>query len=182
MVVQNEPERVPAGDGAQSNKFIRVWDSLDSDVGVRVSWTHHHLTYDNGGPSWAGAGVQQNKWNLMEFYVQAAPNPKIEAWTNGVKRHDVGDFTPDAGFQGLQPRLWGMDGSGIADFSGDVIELSDYYADSTRARVEIGDAPQWNNVTVREPQIPLEWNNDRIRVRIHKGMLGFSNRLLYLCG
>lgn len=160
-----------AGDGAQSNKFIRVWDSLSNNVGVRVSWTHHHLTYNNGGPSWEAANVSTNQWNLMELYIRTAPNPVIEAWVNGVKKHDASDFSPDSGYQGLQPRLWGMDGSGIADFTGKTIELSDYYADSTRARVELGDASQWSQVSIREPQVPVAWRNDQITLQIHQGRL-----------
>jgi len=175
----------PDGSGG-SNKFIRIWDTPGgNDIGVRISWTNMHLTYDNGGPSWSHTSPSVNQWHLMEIYVQTTPNPSIQAYVDGVLQHSISNFSPDAGFQGLHPRLWGIDGSangqGDPDWSGETVWLADYFADSTRARVEIGDAPIWSDVVVREPQIPIEWSNTEIRFTVYEGRLApLGTRYVYV--
>jgi len=173
-----------------SHKFIRVWDSRTSkSVGIRVSWTQMHLTYDQKGdgtrPSWGDWGGTPNQWNKMEIYINSSTGV-IKTWVNSNLIHDISDFEPGGdnstgSFQGIQPRLWGLDGSGDANWVGENIMLSDLYADSTQARVELCDAPKWSDCAIREPQPAITWTNDEISVRINSGALpDLSNSFVYV--
>jgi hypothetical protein len=170
-------------DGTNTHaKFIRVWDTRGNDPTIRLSWTNMALGGRNVGGSWGSSGQVVGEWNLMELHVNTSTK-QIRAFTNGVLRHSqeggVGVF--DAPYNGLQPRLWGLDGSGSRNWSGEVVEFSDYYADTTRARVEIGDSPKWADVTIREPQVATSWTSNRIQVVLYQGRLSeFSGKFLYV--
>ena len=116
----------------------------------------------------------------MELYLNV-PKGVIQARRNGRLVHDIRNHNWGSNPDGLQPRLWGLDGSGSRNWSGEKVEFSDYYADSTPARVEIGDAPNWSDVRVREPQVPLSWSDDQIRVELYRGLLDrFDGAYLYV--
>jgi hypothetical protein len=171
----------PDGTGT-SAKFVRIWDTTGGkQLGIRVSWTQMHMT-GMGGSSWAkwnGPGAVGN-WNLFEVYLDI-DSGSFEAKINNEIVHDVSGYVFEEPYQGIQPRLWGLDGSGHRDWSGETIEFSDYYADDTRARVEIGDAPTWAEVTIREPQVPLSWAEDQISVELYQGHLDrFDGKYLYV--
>lgn len=111
----------------------------------------------------------------MELYIDTDTGV-IKAWTNGVLIHDVSDFVPGGfnatgEFQGIRPRLWGLDGSGDANFQNGVIELSDYYADSTQARVVICREFKRTKCTDREPQPATSWSPNEIIVSLNIGNL-----------
>ena len=170
-----------------SHKFHRVWDSRGGTAnGIRISWTQKHLTYPNSptgtndASSWNDWGGVTAAWNLMELYVDVDAG-RIRAWTNGTLIHDINDFVPRTGFLGLQPRSVGLDGSGSANFAGRVVELADFYANSTQARVEIGDAPNWDDVSVREVQPAIAWSDAQIEIRLNEGALGgLGGKYLYV--
>ena len=163
-----------------SHKFVRIWDVTSGNpVGIRISWTQMHLTYDQDGvgqkPSWKTWGGEINKWNKMELYIDTDTGV-IKAWTNGVLMHDIRDFVPGGfnatgDFQGIRPRLWGLDGSGDANFQNGVVELSDYWADSTQARVEICSESKWPECVVRESQPAISWTQNEIKVSLNVGNL-----------
>ncbi len=171
----------PDGSGT-SAKFIRIWDSTgSSQKDLRISWTQMHATGAGAAPSWSnwnGPGVI-GQWNLFEVFLNTASGT-FQASINGELVHNISGYNfgdPD----GIQPRLWGLNGSGTRNWSGETVEFSDYYADSTRARVEIGDAPNWAAVTIREPQVPLSWSSSEIRVELHRGLLDkFDGKYLYV--
>jgi len=192
----------PDGSGT-SAKFTRIWDTTGGkEEGIRVSWTQMHLTGGQMGcgtadnvadvAHWKHWGGIVGQWNLMEIFVDTNPG-QIQAWVNGQKVHDVAGFefghhscvngvvVSDGQFNGIQPRLWGLDGSGLRNWAGETVEFSDYYADSTRARVEIGDAPTWAETRVREPQVPISWGADSIVVTLYRGQLNsFQGKYLYV--
>ena len=103
-----------------------------------------------------------------------------------LRKNDISDFNPggdnDTGsFQGIQPRLWGLDGSGDANWIGENIMLSDLYIDSTQARIELCDAPKWPDCEIREPQPAIAWMDDEISVRINAGALpNLSSSFVYV--
>jgi hypothetical protein len=49
------------------------------------------------------------------------------------------------------------------------IYIDDLYFDTTRARVEIGDAGTWNTCTHREIQVPTSWSSNSITVTVNQG-------------
>lgn len=135
-----------------------------------------------GGSSWEnwrGPGAV-GKWNLFEVYLNTDTG-SFEAKINNRIVHDISGYVFEEPYQGIQPRLWGLNGSGHRDWSGETVEFSDYYADATRARVEIGDAPTWADVNIREPQVPLSWAEDQITVELYQGHLdGLDGKYLYV--
>lgn len=167
-----------------SHKFIRIWDtSGGAEVGIRISWTQMHLTYDQIGtgstPSWADWGGTPDSWNLMEIYVDTATGV-IRAWTNNAPVHDVSDFAPGANneldpgvYQGIHPRLWGLDGSGdpVPDWLGQTMRMTDYWADSTPQRFEIADTAELSSASVREPQPAEAWTDGSVTLRLNYGAL-----------
>ena len=57
----------------------------------------------------------------------------------------------------------------------------DAYVDTTRAHVEIGDAPTYAACTQREIQIPTSWNSTSITVTANRGAFGgLPNTYLYV--
>ena len=175
----------PDGSGT-SAKFVRVWDTVGSQAeNLQLSWTQMHLTVAGPlPPTWGKWGGKLNQWNLMELYLNINKDTgaiTIKTWVNGAVVHNVGPTHDYSNVKGIQPRLWGLNGSGLRDWSGQLVEFSDYYADSTLARVEIGDAAKWSDVNIREPQIPLEWTSSRIRLQLYPGLLdGFDGQYLYV--
>ena len=158
--------------GSQSNKFIRIRDTLDSDFNIGLAWTQMHATSSAGfGSSWTATAPTPDQWNLMELFWQLEPTGVFKAWLNGKEVHNNSGWSPPAGHGGIHPRLWGLNGSGVADFMGETLQLSDYYADSTIARVEIGDAKRWSEVRIREPQVAFDWTPTRIKIQLHQGLL-----------
>lgn len=155
-----------------SHKFIRVWDTVSgSEEKFRLSWTQMHLVVTDyeEGPSWGSARPDPDIWNRMELLIDIDEGI-IRAWTNGRLIHDIDDFHLETN-RGLQPRLLGWDASGSASYPQETVELSNIYADSTQARVEICDAPTWNECTVKEPQIPTDWETDSITISVNQGRL-----------
>lgn len=165
---------IPSG----PNKFIRVWNSRGgTSDGIRISWSHDTLGYQRGTlgaiNSWHNLdGEIVGDWNLMELYVSVRTGV-IKAWVNGTLNHDITDFAPDnpADYDGIQPRLWGYDGA-RGDQTGQLIKFTDYWADSTQARVEICDSPKWFDCKTREPQPAVKWTSNEIQVRLNVGNLG----------
>ena len=54
-----------------------------------------------------------------------------------------------------------------------VIQLDDIYVASSRARVEIGNASRWEDVTHREVQIAQDWSDGSISFEMNQG--GFES-------
>jgi hypothetical protein len=50
------------------------------------------------------------------------------------------------------------------------------YVDTTRARVEIGNSPNWGSCTHREIQVPTSWSDGSIRVTINRGAFNAGER------
>ncbi len=173
----------PLGDipgGGHSSKFFRVWDR-SSGEGTRISWTQMHLTYDGGGPSWKGWGGRTNQWNRLEMYVDADEN-LIRAWTNGELKHNITNFAKNsaASGRGLNLARVGFDrgGSNPPPIS---FEFGEIYVDVTQARVELGNAANWDDVTEKEIQIPVSWSDNSITIELNQGgMSNFNGKYLYI--
>jgi len=57
------------------------------------------------------------------------------------------------------------------------------YYDFTRARIEIGDAPTWDECSVRELQIPISWTDTTITLAVNQGVFANgASGFLYVVG
>ena len=55
------------------------------------------------------------------------------------------------------------------------------YADSTQARIEIGDAAVWEECTEREVQVPTAWTPTEITFTVHQGAIpSAAERFLFI--
>jgi hypothetical protein len=168
------------GDG-HSSKFIRIWDDPDGN-GTRVSWTQMHMTYDGGSEvNWGAWGGNGNSWNRLELYIDADKN-LIQSWTNGKLRHNVREFvkSSNASGRGLNLARVGFDGGGENPPNID-FEFGEIYFDTTPARVEIGDAPIWSNVSHKEVQLPSSWSSNSVTFRVYQGSMNdLSGKYVYV--
>jgi hypothetical protein len=60
------------------------------------------------------------------------------------------------------------------------IYVDDVYIDDTLARVEIGDAPQWNDCTRRQIQMPTSWTAQAIEITVNLSGMGDQPVYLYV--
>ena len=170
----------PASEGG-SNKFIRIWDDYNGNA-TRISWTQMHETYNsNGGLIYSGNawGGKIGQWNRMEVLVDAS-NHIIKSWTNGKLIHNITNFYKVTSNQGLSIYVMGFDHN-LNGYQNMSIDFDEIYADSTQARVEIGDAPTWQTTSHREIQLPSQWSDTDLTITIKQGTLNdISKSYLYV--
>lgn len=138
--------------------------------------------YDDlaGSVSVKGEGphrLRMDAWNRLEAYYRYSDpgiaNGALLTWVN---------LQPNAAFENALTRTSASATAVLDSFLLPLmadrlsnlhlrVYVDDVYVDTTRARVEIGDAPQWANCTRRELQIPEAWSPTEIRVRVHQGRL-----------
>ncbi len=176
-----------------SNKFIRVWDDPEFG-GTKVSWTQMHLTYRSGAEhtawrSWSRDG-RVGEWNRMEITIDA-DGGTVRHYVNNVQQRvsnstrgdfDIDDFEkhPDWAHLGLSVAVLGFD-HGDNSYGEMVTDFGEIYIDTTRARVEIGDAPTWGESRHRELQLPTEWSDDAIVVQVGRGAFeALAGQYLYV--
>lgn len=173
-----KPSQDP-GSEKGSNKFIRIWDESNGND-TRISWTHHQLTYEgmthSGWHTWTEDG-NVGEWNRMEIWV-SADEGKIRTYINLIETvwwnsaaggaFDVDDFDKVDNNIGLNIGIIGFD-HGNSDYENMTNEISEIYADVTRARVELGNASTWAACTHREIQIPSAWASGSVSVTVNQG-------------
>lgn len=138
--------------------------------------------YDDaiGGVAVKGEGpnrLRTDAWNRLEAYYRysdpGVANGALLTWVN---------LQQNAAFENAMTRTSASAGKMLDNFLLPMmadrlfnlhlrVYVDDVYVDTTRARVEIGDAPQWAACTRRELQIPEAWSPTQIRVRVHQGRL-----------
>lgn len=118
----------------------------------------------------------EGRWFRMELYARQSSIPNAADGEITVNL-----FYNDAVYTGSKTSLVTRAGDvkygyvNIIDWYGDEpnltgsIYLDDVYFDTTRARVEIGNAASWENCTKREIQIPTSWSNDSATITVNKG-------------
>ena len=180
------------GEPAGSNKFIRIWDN-DGPERSFVSWTHMHIGYSggerSGWRSWTQDG-RVGEWNRMEITVDAERGT-VRHYVNGVYQQvsqssvgafDIDDFMkrPEFAELGLSVAVLGFD-HGLSSYGEMITDFGEVYIDTTRARVEIGDAPTWEATRHKEVQPPVAWSDGSIEVRLQEGSFDeLPGRYLYV--
>jgi hypothetical protein len=161
----NPSESLSAAGG--SNKVIRIWDH-SSGNSTRISWTQMHMTYSvpdigySPSPSWSHWGGQENTWNHLEIWVDAATGV-IEARTNGKLIHDISDFKKSPIDDGLDIRLIGFDPSVTKPYAALTFMIDDMYVSTSRARVVVSESATWDAARANgKPQLIKSWSNEKI--------------------
>lgn len=156
-----------------SHKFIRIRDTIGGawqDFGI--SWTQMHLTSSaglDGSSIWGSANLKAGEWARLEIAADL-DRGYVTTWVNGKQLLHSDSFNVSTN-RGFQPRLLGWNASGEASYPGETVEIADVYADSTVARVELCDSPEWTDCRIKVPQVPISWSGEQIEVVLHQGRL-----------
>jgi len=127
-----------------------------------------------------------NKWQRWELFVElenpytAIDSGKMVAYIDGqltLDRDDLNLTDVDGKIRGL--RIGHMYG-GYHPGGTDQCYFDNFYLDSTRARVEIGNASTWSACSHREIQIPTAWSPNSIEITVNQGSLPYGTAYLYV--
>ena len=162
-----KPSESPNAAGG-SNKFIRIWDD-DGGNNTRISWTNMHLTYSTGdlgleGVEWGTWSGDENKWNLMEIYVDSSNN-SIRTWVNGDLLHNVKDFRKSPINKGLNAKLIGFDPSVSDPYQNLEFQIDNIYVSKEPTRVVASLHKTWDRAKSEHLALfPKKWTATRIHV------------------
>jgi hypothetical protein len=127
------------------------------------------------------------RWvHLQGYFQESSPNLDdgvAYLWIDGVKHVDLNRFITRNTSSSSWDTLWfgnylSHDSEGSCPAYGDAYTYwDDVYVDVTQARVEIGDASTYSSSRHREIQIPSEWSDTSIKVRLNRGSFQDLNGL-----
>lgn len=127
------------------------------------------------------------EWNRMEVYYKYSEpagemNGALQTWTNLQLNEDLQNILTraDDGVSNLKK----IDNF-LLPFMVDIpvemrIYVDNVYVDSTRARVEIGNHPEWSQCTRREIQIPTAWSDTSIGFELNRGGLSAGPAYIFV--
>ena len=149
---------------------------------------HTYITDCSGSTivnDWSEPRKHQDEWRRLEnFYgIGGSGNGTglVQVWDNLQKTVDFNNA--DAGACDIS-HLYFHHYYSTSDASGNESAQNWYwdelYIDRTRARIEIGNAPTWNNCTHREIQIPVEWTDTQLSFIANQGSFGGEQLYLYV--
>ena len=156
-----------------------------------------HLSQDGVGGNfheWIGVAADyfERRWvHLQGYFEESSPgmdNGTAEFWIDGQKQVNmVRTFRTRDSSSASWDAIWfgnyfGHGSEGCANSYGDAYTYWDnVYVDTTRARVEVGDASTYSNARHREIQVPVTWSDDSISVRLNRGSFaGISGLFLFV--
>lgn len=194
----NDPENL------SEMRTIRKHGRISSTVGRGVSpnapsnsgytgpgsmyYSHGGVAYDPGDRYYSYGSVgnpSMGVWHRHELYKELSTpgvaDGRVLLIANGrVLVDETNVMTRNAGetFQ-HELVLLGLMAAGYSDHPLTDISffVDDVYVDNTLARVEVGNHSDFWSVTNREIQIPYEWSDTEIKVRINRGTFNASDRL-----
>jgi hypothetical protein len=154
--------------------------------------THRSQSTDESYFALAGANIS-GEWVRFESYLrQSSPGVADGAWRQTAYRPSLASPTKEV-VSKLNYMMrttadewtrWTFGGAyysmcGSADTA--VIDVDDFYMDSTQARVELCNASTWSASTRCELQIPTAWSDTAVSATIRKGYLpAGSTAFLYV--
>lgn len=131
-----------------------------------------------GGSQWDGDQLMDGGWHLLQFeYVNNTPgqaNGEARLWIDGMLYLNDSAMTFQEDDITTKIIRLGFENSGPCPVPGDTdgfdhTLMDDFYADSSWARVEIGNASTYESCTHREIQIPTSWGASSISVTVNTG-------------
>lgn len=154
-----------------SNKFIRIWEDKYGQTGFASAWTQMNSVIKKPDGKNITSGTDTNlrvgKWNHMEVEVDLSNNTYRE-WLNSKLLKDI-DITParrdDTTFSPTIALL-GFNGK---EQQFQRTEFGEIYMDNTTQRIIIANAPNLNDVTRSEIQLPETWNDGSITFKLNLG-------------
>jgi len=169
-----KPYTSPVG-GNHSSKFLSLSDQSDIP-GKTFSWTQmHNYVYINGcGPGyWKDWSGNVNQWNFHEA-IMITSQKKYYLYVNGslLTNADWSECSGSISYNQVNAIGWDGGGSYPPQLT---TWMDDIYVDNTLARVMIGNASTLAASTHREMQIPSEWSDSSIRVKVNQGSFAIGD-------
>ncbi len=169
---------IGAGNPTESDGTFRN-SVQDSDIDSRTLWGNISIS-DLAG-----------EWIRHEFYLrQSSPNGNDGVWRHTAHRvtqpeiiivEDENNYTTRATLDYWTQWHFGSYHSNNSTGSVADVYLDNIYFDSTRARVEIGNASSWDNCTIREIQVANAWSDTSITINVESSRLaGLSEVYVYV--
>jgi len=178
-------------------KFFRMWNPVSIDenfVCATQYWgntstinteyiTPAFQTYWGSKPLMTTGVWHHFKFEYKENSALGAEDGEFRIWYDGAKVVEATNICTREDYSELKRvyilgfyNSWGTDaGSNLPD----TFYFDDAYVDTTWARVEIGDNPDYNNCTHLEIQIPTQWSDTSITATYNQGSFE-DNSQLYL--
>lgn len=130
------------------------------------------------------------KWIRIEIYCKKSSSPGVPDGILKWKRVDLEDYREDLAVmthsENDEPWRYHLIGMYYGNLAGGIgvrdmdMYYDDIYISNTQARVEIGNAETWDGCTHREIQIPVEWSDGSIKVKLNKGSFTSEKAYLYI--
>lgn len=129
----------------------------------------------------------KGRWNHLQVEYKGSSSPGVaDGWVrwyiNGQLQHTQDNLITRLNDpSGCYPLVLGLHNAhGDASSDRDDFWMDDLYVDTTLARVEIGNAPVYQDCTHREVQIPTSWSNGQITIEANEGSLNSGPRYLFV--
>lgn len=144
---------------------------------------HMNLTDCNTGTAanrWHAINPNFGRWFRVERYLDMGTALTADGYHAGwIDLHLVNELSGVFRPAGCETSMMGDMMVGFyfrtEDGSGALLRqyISEMYVDTTPARVELGDAPDWASCHYREIQVPVAWSDSDISVTLNTGI--FAN-------
>jgi hypothetical protein len=180
------------GDGWEQNTDGR-WDYYPyQEYGTSfVNSCTGSQTQDSDGYGPDDFNFGDEVWTRIEFWHYRGSvgggNGLQRIWVDLDKKDDViGDFMADGSCAPTELHIQGFFDATVEHGHPDpqqeasaAFRWSELYIDNTQARVEIGNAPVWDDCTHREIQIPITWKPWRIDFTVNLGTFDATEDTLW---
>lgn len=178
-------------DGLSNVKYWRVFPTgARNYTNVGLAWhgfnaNRTSLFVENGAAAVMDTAnsslLTPSAWHLIQ--VEYAENTGVDRadgvlrlWIDGALRYSTSTLVTNVGTDGpavnKRPFIiglydsWPPSDAPVANMYG---YYADVYVDNTFARVEIGNAPRYDDCTHREIQYPLSWDPSAVSIRVNQG-------------
>ena len=108
----------------------------------------------------------QKEYKIWENSIDKSPSKSSSAWENCFSPYFGGD---NSRFNELFFGIYFSKDNGASAY----LYMDDIYIDTSQARVELGNSPEWEKNTHREIQIPTNWTDNKITIKLNTG--SFNN-------
>jgi hypothetical protein len=171
--------------GSDKAYFSTAFDSCESG-----GWRLHRTEGGFSDRSFGMSGPEvDNEWIRVETYLkQSAPSTSNGAWEQAVYRTN----TPRRITASLSNAVmrtsssnwtfWAFGGAYYSQCGNSpaTIDVDEFYMDSTRARVEVCNAPTFSTSTRCELQVSTAWSDSSITATLRRGQLNAGTAYVYV--
>ena len=175
-------------------KIFRMWNpgSVDENFVIALHGFRNSAPYtseyiDNDGGDYVFRGYMDDwstgSWHCLQFeYKESsvlAQDGEIRIWLDGALQLDDRSIMTREDYSDLKrPYIVGFyDSWNDSGADRDDVFFDDIYIDDSWSRIEVGNAPIYNECTHREIQIPTSWADDMITFDMSTGGLAHTDDL-----